>query len=115
MKLWNKGIKEKRTSKRIPTHFLVNFFNGDSFHYGLVTNLSEKGIYFIAGADLSSELNIEVSIPLKEEMLKVPVKINRTERTGYLYDGFGAELSNSSQDYIEFLRNKNAQFGHLMI
>ena len=109
LKLWNNGIKEKRTSKRISTHFLVSFFNGDSLNNGLVTNISENGIYFISGADLSSGLNIEMSIPLKEENLKVPIKITRSEKTGNLYDAFGAELLNSSQDYIGFVHNKNAQ------
>ena len=99
---------EKRAFERIPIHLNVRVHTGDSLHSGLVTNLSENGIYFISGATLSSGLNIEVSIPFKQDVLKVPVKIVRTKKTGYLFDGFAAELLNSSQDYIEFAHSHNA-------
>lgn len=99
---------EKRAYERIATHFFVRFFNVDSLHNGLVTNLSENSIYFISEANLSSEFIIELSIPLKEDDLKVPVKINRIAKTGNLYDGFGAELLSQSQDYIEFVHGLKA-------
>ena len=98
-----KGIKEKRGCKRIPTQLFVSFFNGDSLHNGFVTNLSDINIYFITGANLSSGSNIDVSIPLKYENLIVPVNINRTEKTGNLFNGFGAELLSPSLDYIDFI------------
>ena len=98
-----KGIKEKRACKRIPTQLFVSFFNGDSLHNGFVTNLSDINIYFITGANLSSGSNIDVSIPLKYENLIVPVNINRTEKTGNLFNGFGAELLSPSLDYIDFI------------
>ncbi len=67
-------------------------------------------MYIITGFHPSSGLNIEVSIPFKEDQLKVPVKIVRTKKTGYIYDGFGAELLNSSQDYMEFFPDKAKLF-----
>ncbi len=104
----NKPV-EKRIYERIPIHLDVRVFNNGSLHNGLVTNFSENGMYFISGANLSSGLDIEVSIPLKEDDLKVPVKIIRSAKTGNLYDGFGVKLLNSSQDYIEFVHNHNSQ------
>ncbi len=98
---------EKRAFERIPIHLNVRVHNSGSLHNGLVTNLSEQGMYIITGAHLSSGLNIELSIPFKKNHLKVPIKIVRTKKTGYLYDGFGAELSNSSQDYIKFVHSHN--------
>ena len=106
-KFWRKKPKEKRAYERIPTLLDVKVLNGDSLHNGLVTNLSEKDMYFITGANLSSGLNIEVSIPLKEDNLKVPVKVIRIKKDN-LYDGFGAELSSLSQDYIDFVHNLKA-------
>jgi hypothetical protein len=94
---------EKRAYERIPIHLDVRVFSNGSLHNGLITNLCERGMYIITGAHLSSGLNIELSIPFKEDQLKVPVKIVRTKKTGYIYDGFGAELSNSSQDYLNFI------------
>ncbi len=98
---------EKIAYERIPIHLDVRVINGDSLYRGLMTNLSENGIYFISGANLSSGLNIEVSIPFNDDQLKVPIKIVRTKKTGNVYDGFGAELLNSSQDYMEFVQSHN--------
>jgi hypothetical protein len=108
-KFWKNTPAEKRSNERIPIHLNVGVVNSDSLHNGLVTNFSENGIYFLSGANLSSGLDIQVVIPLKEDHLNVPVKIIRRAKTGYLYDGFGAELLNSSQDYIEFVHNHNSQ------
>ncbi len=99
---------EKRAFERIPIHLNVRVLAGVSLHVGLVTNLSENGIYFISGATLSSGLNIEVSIPFKQDVLKVPVKISRTEKTGFLYNGAGVELLSQSQNYIEFVHSLKA-------
>ena len=99
---------EKRSFKRIPIHLYIRFFCGDSCHNGLVTNISENGIHFISGADLSSGLNIDISIPLKEESLKIPVRIIRSEKAGNLYDGFSAEISSPLQDYVEFVESLQA-------
>ena len=98
---------EKRAYERIPIHLDVRVLNSGSLHNGLITNLSEQGMYIITGLHLSSGSNIEVSIPFMEDQLKVPVKIVRTKKIGYIYDGFGAELSNSSQDYIKFVHSHN--------
>ncbi len=65
-------------------------------------------MHFISGADLSSGLNIDISIPLKEESLKIPVRIIRSEKAGNLYDGFSAEISSPLQDYVEFVESIQA-------
>ncbi|MCK5286828.1 MAG: PilZ domain-containing protein [Thermodesulfovibrionia bacterium] len=102
LNFWRKNSTEKRTYERIQTHLFVRLLNGDSPYNALLTNLSENGIYFISETYLSFGLNIEVSIPYKEDLLKVPFKIIRTVKTGCLYDGFGAELSEPLKDYLEF-------------
>ena len=107
LKFMRKKLKEKRGYERILKYIDITVLNGDSPRKGLVRNLSEKGMYFITGANLSSGLNIEVSIPFKEDNLKVPVKVIRIKKDN-LYDGFGAELSSPSQDYIDFVHNLKA-------
>ncbi len=101
---------EKRTFKRIPIHLYIRFVCGDACQNGLVTNISENGMHFISGADLPSGLYIDISIPLKEESLKIPVRIIRSEKTGCLYDGFSAEISSPIQDYEEFVQSLQASF-----
>jgi hypothetical protein len=106
LNFWRKTPIEKRAYERIPKHLDMKVLNNGSLHYGLVTNLSENGMYFITGANLSSGLNIEVSIPFKEDNLKVPVKVIRIKKDN-LYHGFGAEISIPYQDYIDFVHSLN--------
>ena len=103
---------EKRTFQRIPTHILVyvRVLNTDSLHGGFITNLSENGMSVVTWEDLSSDQNIEVSVPSKKYYLKVPAKIIRKINIGNFYDGFGAKLLNSSKDYLEFLDNLRANY-----
>lgn len=103
---------EKRNFQRIPTHVHahVRVLNLGSLHSGLITDLSENGMSIITGEYLSSGQDIEVYVPSKEDNLKVPAKIIRKINTGNLYDGFGAELLNSSKDYLEFFYNIRANY-----
>ena len=104
LNLWRKRPIEKRAYERIPKCLGVKVLNGDSLHKGLVTNLSQNGMYFITGAYLSSGQNIEVSIPFKEGNLKATVKVIRIKKDN-IFDGFGAELLNSHSDYLEFVNS----------
>ena len=65
-------------------------------------------MYFITGANLSSGLNIEVSIPSKHDVIKVPIRVIRIEKDN-IYDSFGAELLNPCQDYRDFVHSIKAQ------
>jgi len=105
LNFWRK--KEKRAYERIPINLEIKVLNGDSPRIGIVTNLSENGMYFITGANLSSGLNIEVSIPFKEDEVKVPVKVVRIKKDN-MYPGFGAELLSQYQDYIDYVHSLKA-------
>jgi hypothetical protein len=56
---------EKRAFKRIPSFFDAKLFCDDIVYDALILNLSQNGIYFSAGAYLSSGLNIKISMPLE--------------------------------------------------
>ncbi len=100
--LIHKPCLEKRACERIPARINFNCCNIDCF--GTITNLSAKGM-FIRSQKMSFpfESQFEICIPLKEEMLKICVKVNRlTKSIGY-YDGIGVELLNPPQRYLEFV------------
>ena len=105
LNFWRK--KEKRAYERLPIILDIKVLNSDSPSYGLVTNISENGMYFMTGTNLSSGLNIEVSIPFKEDEVKVPVTVIRIKKDN-IYDSFGAELSSPYQDYIDFVHSLKA-------
>ncbi|UCD34628.1 MAG: PilZ domain-containing protein [Nitrospiraceae bacterium] len=99
---------EKRSSQRIPADLELTCCNRENF--GTLTNLSMNGM-FIKSKNISFpfQLQFEISIPLKEETLSVPVRVSRITKSNGYYDGIGVELLKRPGKYIKFMnRMKNA-------
>ncbi len=94
---------EKRTCKRIPACFEVNFYCEKTECRGTVTNLSETGMFINTKIEFPFDLNFELHIMLNGKILKTPVKISRIERTDNSYGGIGVELLNPPENYLRFL------------
>lgn len=100
---------EKRTSKRIPANLEVKFLCGGSLCSGVITNISEDGMYIKTGITLPDEANFEVSISFEGHNLKVPVKFKRiVESIGY-FDTLGVEVLNPTKEYLELVSNLKAR------
>jgi len=97
-----RSFQEKRTIDRIPAFFEFHCFNEE--YFGTITNISEKGIYF-RSQKLSFPLSLEfvMYIPLKKEIVPVPVKICRVIKTAGYYDGAGVELLEYPENYLQFM------------
>lgn len=98
------SFKEKRAVDRIPAVFEFHCFNEE--YFGTITNISEKGIYF-RSQKLSFPLSLEFDmyIPLKEEIVPVPVRICRVIKTVGYYDGVGVELLKYPDNYLQFINS----------
>jgi len=97
---------EKRAFKRIPSFFDVKLFYDDIVYDALILNLSQNGIYFSAGAYLSSGLNIKISMPLECQEVTVPFKIVRMSMIGRISFSCGAELLSPSHEYTKFIHSR---------
>ena len=93
---------EKRAFERIPSRIDFHCFNIESF--GTITNLSANGM-FIRSQKMSFPFAayFELSIPVKEEELKLCARVKRITRSRCYYDGMAVELVNPSRKYLEFL------------
>lgn len=71
---------------------------------GTVTNLSENGM-LIRTHQITSLRNshVEVSIPLREEMLHLSGRLVRQEDISGYYNGIGVEIINPPQKYLDFI------------
>jgi len=103
----NKSVRqtlplEKRAPQRIPVRIEFHCCNIDCF--GTIMNLSASGM-FIKSKKIKFpiESQFEISIPLKDNLLSVHVKINRITNTNGYYDGIGIELVNPSRKYLDFI------------
>ncbi len=96
---------EKRALKRIAANVQTNFFYGDTMYAGTVVNISKKGMYIKTKMCPPSDSKLEMLLPFMDEVIKVPVKVCRSVKTGDSYEGMGVKVINSSQDYTEFFNS----------
>jgi hypothetical protein len=96
----------RRSNIRFPIRINVKFSCSDKVHSGLVTDISEKGM-FIKTKDMCypEDRQFNLAIPLENEMAHLPVKINRLINMKGGNFGIGVELLNPPPQYIEYVEN----------
>jgi hypothetical protein len=94
---------KKRSFERIPNKIKVKFFSGTTQFDGTATNLSEKGMFISTKVSFPLKPKLQIIIPLKKEMLKVPAEIRSFGVSGDKYTGIGVQLLNPSQNYLVFI------------
>ncbi len=103
---------EKRVSKRIPAKLALRFPCADTSCSGIVSDLSENGMFINTKICFPIQLKFELLIPLKNEILNVPVKIARIVKTDDVYDGMGVEMTDLSKEYLKYLIKFNLVCQH---
>jgi hypothetical protein len=99
---------EKRAFVRIPVDIKVRFNCNNTEYSGTITNLSEKGM-FISTVEtyLPFDVQFEIPISLKEEILHVSVNLNRIILSPDS-NGMGVEFANPPEKYLEFVSSLKA-------
>ena len=94
---------EKRVNKRIEANKEIIFASDKTKRYGTLVNCSEKGMYI--KPSLSTPVNsvYEIRIPMKRELLRIPGRVVRVEKSGDCYEGFGLELMQFPKSYLKYL------------
>jgi hypothetical protein len=95
----------KRAFERIPSSLVVKFLQDDSVCYGIVTNISEKGMCIKSGVCLPSDSQIKLEIPLKDSQLEIFAKVIRVEKTSDFYDTMGVELIKPTKKYLKIVNS----------
>ena len=94
---------EKRVTKRIEANEKIIFASDKTKRYGTLVNCSEKGMYIKPSTPSPVNSVYEIRIPLKREVLRIPGRVVRVEKSGDCYDGFGIELMQFPKSYLKYL------------
>ncbi len=94
---------EKRAFERVDTSLSIRYFCGNLFYTGTVRNLSGNGMFISTKVQFPFSSGFELLLPLKKEILRLPVKVTRIVKTDGFYNGMGVELLNPDQNYLEFV------------
>jgi hypothetical protein len=92
-----------RNSERINTNLDVNYFCCNELKSGIITNLSEKDIYMKTKPCFPCNAIFDVLIPIKEEVLSIPVKIFRIDKEANDYVGMELKLVEQNEKYLNFV------------
>ena len=94
---------EKRVNKRIEANKEIIFTSDKTKRYGTLVNCSEKGMYIKPSISTSVNSVYEIRIPMKKEVVKIPGRVVRIEKSGDCYEGFGLELMQFPKSYLKYL------------
>ncbi len=72
-----------------------------------MTDLSETGMFINSEIYFPMKSEFEMLVLLKEDVLRVPVKIIRIVKTGDMYEGMGVELLDLPKKYLEHVIRLN--------
>ncbi len=94
---------EKKACEKIPVNLHVSFLYDNSKHTGIVTNLSNNYMYIKTRMCLYFKTKFKVLISLDNEMVEVPVKVNRLVKKNGFYDGMGVKLLCRPKKYLKYV------------
>ncbi|MBI4847365.1 MAG: PilZ domain-containing protein [Nitrospirae bacterium] len=101
-------LTQRRAFERIIAKLEVRFFYGKMFYPGVVTDLSENGMFIRSRITPPVESVLPVIIRQEKGLLTVLARVKWT-RKPFDHDnpgGMGVEIMNPSQDYFEFTNCK---------
>lgn len=93
----------KRAVERIPTNLNVQFIWSDKPVAGAVADLSENGMLLNTNPCPPLSAKFELSLPLEEEVLQIPVKVRRMVKKNHHFEAVGLEILNPPQKYLDFV------------
>lgn len=109
--LWSRGIMRERSFERIPSSLLVKFDHCDSINYGIVTNISERGMCIKSGVCLPCDSSALLLLPLKDEHLALDAYVRWVREADEFYDSMGVELSRTPEKYLQIVEHLRSAEG----
>ena len=97
-------VMNKRAFERVAASLAVKFPHDGSFSYGIVTDISEKGMCIRSGKCASCDTEMKVIFPMASSNLEVLVKVMRIEKTDDFYISMGVEVIRPSKKYRNMVK-----------
>ena len=105
--------KDKREFRRFETKLQISLFYGNMVYSGMVSNLSESGMFISTKRQLPVDTMLVTSLMIDEKPIQIPIRIRRAVNPANALDkaagGVGVHILRSSRDYLNFLGKYRAQ------
>ncbi len=102
----------------MPVNLQSRLFYGNMVYTGIVTNLSENGMFISTKVSFPVDSFFIAIILLDTHTISIPIKIRRTVRavdqlTGNGNSGLGVGLLNPSKEYLDFVGKTRASLSNI--
>ena len=98
---------ERRSHERLPSKVKARMFYGNVFYTGMVTDLSENGVFVSTRMSFPLNTVFILVVLVDNQTLKVLSRVKRVLRPEYDQSnakiGMGIELLSPSLEYLEFI------------
>lgn len=93
-----------RNSWRVSARIIVKYSYKDKLCTGTTVNLSEEGMFIVSDKiPLPEKSRINISFPVKDEVLSIPGKLIRHVKVDEDQEGIGVMFSDPPKKYTDFL------------
>ena len=92
---------ERRGRKRFPSNLAVQFFYDRAIHYGIVTDISEKGMCIKVGVSLPYKAGDRLIIYSNIEYLKIQYEILWLKKSCNMSDAMGVEVLQLYEQHLK--------------
>jgi hypothetical protein len=83
---------QRRAFERMPANVRISFFYGMMFYTGVVTNVSQRGMFIRSMVSLPGGLLFPIILRREREVQSVLARVRHKRKTGYPHNGMGVEL-----------------------
>ncbi len=101
---------ERRSRERLPSNVKARMLYGNIFYTGVVTDLSEKGVFVNTKMNFPLNTVFILVVLVNNKTLKILSRVKRSLRTDYDqtsdHSGMGIELLSPPLEYMEFIRDR---------
>lgn len=99
---------QRRAYPRIDIKLEAQFDCGAKTTSGIITNISENGLFINTKLLFPFDINFNLLIQAKDNILNVPVKISRLVRDQGNHEGLGVEVVSPPPMYLEYVNKLKA-------
>ncbi len=93
----------KRACEREPSGLVVNFSLDGNKCFGIIKNVSERGMCIETGSCPPCESTVKLRIDSGKDHLEIMVKVRRKEKADRFYDIMGVEFIKPTKKILEFI------------
>jgi hypothetical protein len=102
---------QRRASERVSTNLTARFSCCNCDYEGTVMNLSESGMFILTNRmNFPFDSELEILLNTGREILKIPVKVMRINKSRDYYDCLGVKIQAPSQTYRDFVSGLKSGF-----